>query len=45
MVTAELVGSSLKFNYCDLGNAITILNAQYATGAIQVKVIHLKLGV
>jgi inner membrane protein len=42
MVTAEVVGSSLKFSYCDLEKAIAYLNAQYATGAIQIKVVHFK---
>ncbi|NJL51437.1 MAG: metal-dependent hydrolase [Hydrococcus sp. SU_1_0] len=45
MVTAELVGSSLKFSYCDLERAIAFLNAQYATGAIQIKVVHPKSNV
>jgi inner membrane protein len=44
MVTAELVGSSLKLNYCDLENAIVILNAQYTMGAVEIKVVHLKSG-
>jgi inner membrane protein len=44
MVTAELVGSSLKLNYCGLGNAIAFLNEQYAIGTIQIKVVHLKSG-
>jgi inner membrane protein len=45
MVTAEVVGSSLKFSYCELGRAIAFLNAQYATGAIQIKVVHPKSNV
>jgi inner membrane protein len=40
MVTAELVGSSLKFNYCGLGDAIAYLNAQYAIGAVEIKVVQ-----
>ncbi len=44
MVTAEVVGSSIKFSYCNLENAIVFLNAQYAMGAIQIKVVHLKSG-
>jgi inner membrane protein len=42
MVTAELVGSSLKFNYCGLGNAIAYLKEQYAIGAVEVKVVQTK---
>jgi len=45
MVTAELVGSSLKLNYCSLERAIAFLNTQYATGAIQIKVVNPKSGV
>jgi inner membrane protein len=45
MVTAELVGSSLRFSYCELSRAIAFLNAQYALGTIQIKVVHLKLNV
>jgi inner membrane protein len=45
MVTAELVGNSIKFSYCDLGSAIAFLNAQYAIGTIQIKVVHPKSGV
>jgi hypothetical protein len=44
MVTAELVGSSLKLNYCNLEKAIAFLNEQYAIGTIQIKVVHLKSG-
>jgi inner membrane protein len=39
MVTAQVVGSSLKLNYCELGNAIAFLREQYAFGRIEVKVI------
>jgi inner membrane protein len=45
MVTAELVGSSIKFSYCNLENAIVILNAQYAIGAVEIKVVQFKLSV
>jgi inner membrane protein len=42
MVTAQVVGSSIKFSYCNLENAIVILNAQYAMGAIQIKIVQPK---
>jgi inner membrane protein len=45
MVTAELVGSSLKLNYCELGKAIAFLNAQYALGTVEIKVVQFKSGV
>jgi inner membrane protein len=41
MVTAELVGSSIKFSYCDLGRAIALLREQYAVGAIEVRIMKL----
>jgi inner membrane protein len=40
MVTAELVGSSLKFNYCSLDRAIAYLREQYAVGSIEIKVVQ-----
>jgi inner membrane protein len=43
MVTAEVVGSSLKFSYCNLGKAIALLREQYAIGTIEIKVVQLKL--
>jgi inner membrane protein len=43
MVTAGVVGSSLKLNYCDLGKAIALLREQYAIGTIEIKVVQLKL--
>ncbi|MGB5710284.1 MAG: hypothetical protein WBM44_05165, partial [Waterburya sp.] len=39
MATAELVGSSLKFSYCELERAIAILNEQYALGTLEIKVV------
>jgi inner membrane protein len=42
MVTAEVVGSSLKLNYCNLGKAIAYLKEQYVVGSVEVKVIQLK---
>jgi inner membrane protein len=47
MVTASVVGSSLKLNYCELSRAIpsesfanAYLREQYAVGAIEVKVVQ-----
>ncbi|MGL5833684.1 MAG: hypothetical protein ACRC1Z_10705 [Waterburya sp.] len=42
MVTAELVGSSLKLNYCELERAIALLKEQYAVGTAEVKVVKSK---
>ena len=40
MVTAELVKSSLKFSYCELGRAISLLKEQYAVGTVEVKILR-----
>ncbi|MBW4536536.1 MAG: hypothetical protein KME09_21620 [Pleurocapsa minor HA4230-MV1] len=40
MVTAELVGSSLKLNYCELERAIAYLKEQYAVGTVEIKVVQ-----
>jgi inner membrane protein len=40
MITAELVGSSLKLNYCGLGNAIALLKEQYAVGTVEVRIVR-----
>jgi inner membrane protein len=40
MVTAELVGSSLKLNYCGLERAIAYLREQFAVGSIEVRVVQ-----
>jgi inner membrane protein len=40
MVTAEVVGSSLKLNYCGLGNAIALLREQYVIGTVEVKIVR-----
>jgi inner membrane protein len=40
MVTAELVGSSLKLNYCELESAIVYLNEQFAVGTLEIKVVQ-----
>jgi inner membrane protein len=42
MVTAELVGSSLKLNYCELDRAIALLREQYAVGTIEVRIVQSK---
>jgi inner membrane protein len=39
MVTASVVGSSLKLNYCDLGRAIALMRGQYVVGTVEIKVI------
>jgi inner membrane protein len=41
MVTAALVGSSLKFSYCELGRAIALLREQYAFGTVEVRIVQL----
>jgi inner membrane protein len=43
MVTAELVGNSLKLNYCELEKAIALLKEQYAVGTVEIKVVQTKL--
>jgi inner membrane protein len=40
MVRAELVGSSIKFSYCELGRAIALMSEQYAVGAVEVKIVR-----
>jgi inner membrane protein len=40
MLTAELVGSSLKLNYCGLERAIALLKEQYAVGSVEVKILR-----
>jgi inner membrane protein len=42
MVTASVVGSSLKLNYCSLEQAIAFLKDQYAIGAVEVKIVQPK---
>ncbi|WP_233220108.1 hypothetical protein [Pleurocapsa sp. CCALA 161] len=39
MATAELVGSSLKLNYCGLSRAIALLKEQYVVGTLEVKLV------
>ena len=39
MATAALSGNRIKFSYCSLDRAITLLNAQYAIGTLEIKVI------
>jgi inner membrane protein len=38
MVTASVVGSSLRLNFCGLERAIAYLREQYAVGSIEVKI-------
>ncbi|HEY9769215.1 MAG TPA: hypothetical protein V6C71_12105 [Coleofasciculaceae cyanobacterium] len=40
MATAELVGSSLKLNYCELERAIALLREQYAVGNVEVRILR-----
>ncbi len=40
MVTASVVGSSIKFSYCGLDRAIAILKEQYAVGTVEVKIVQ-----
>jgi hypothetical protein len=40
MVTASVVGSSVKFSYCGLERAIAYLNVQYAVGTLEIKVVQ-----
>jgi inner membrane protein len=40
MVTAQVVGSSLKFSYCELERAIVFLNEQFAVGTLEIKVVQ-----
>jgi inner membrane protein len=40
MATAEVVGSSLSLNYCNLDRAIALLREQYAVGTVEVKVVY-----
>jgi inner membrane protein len=42
MVTASVVGSSIRFNYCGLDRAIAFLNAQYAVGTLEIKVVQFR---
>ena len=41
MATAVLSGSRIKFSYCSLDRAIVYLNAQYALGTIEIKIVQL----
>ena len=40
MVTAQVVGSNLKLNYCSLESAIAFLKDQYAVGTLEIKVVQ-----
>ncbi|VEP16495.1 Membrane-bound metal-dependent hydrolase (fragment) [Hyella patelloides LEGE 07179] len=42
MVTASLVGSRVKFNYCGLDRAIALLREQYAVGTVEIKLIKIE---
>ena len=45
MVTAALSGSRIKFSYCSLDKVIVYLNAQYAVGTVEIKVVQPRSGV
>ncbi|MGB5632240.1 MAG: hypothetical protein WBM44_27525 [Waterburya sp.] len=45
MTTAQLVGNRIKFDYCELSRAIVYLNAQYAVGTVEIKVVQPRSGV
>jgi inner membrane protein len=40
MVTASVVGSSIRFSYCSLGRAIALLREQYAVGTVEVRIVQ-----
>lgn len=40
LVTAEVVGSKIQFNYCPLDTAIALLENQYAIGTVEAKIIQ-----
>lgn len=40
MVTAQLVGSKVKFSYCSLDDAIALLREQYALGMVEVRIVR-----
>ena len=40
MATAVLSGSRIKFSYCGLDRVIVYLNAQYAVGTVEIKVVQ-----
>jgi inner membrane protein len=42
MLTAEVIGSSLKFSYCGLERAIALFREQYAIGTVEIKLVQLK---
>ncbi|NJL51054.1 MAG: hypothetical protein HC930_00520 [Hydrococcus sp. SU_1_0] len=43
MVTAELVGSSLKLNYCGMDKAIALLREQYAVKTMEIRIVQSKI--
>jgi inner membrane protein len=40
MVTASVVGSSVKFSYCELEKAIALLREQFAVGTVEVRIVR-----
>ncbi|MDJ0647089.1 MAG: hypothetical protein QNJ60_00145 [Xenococcaceae cyanobacterium MO_188.B19] len=39
-ITAQLVGSRVKFDYCGVDRAIALLREQYAMGTVEIKVLR-----
>ena len=39
MATAALSGSKIKFGYCSLDKAISLLKEQYAIGTVELKIV------
>ncbi len=39
MLTASISGNSLKFSYCGLDRAISLLREQYAIGTVEIKIV------
>ncbi|BAU66119.1 membrane-bound metal-dependent hydrolase [Stanieria sp. NIES-3757] len=39
MITAQVMGSSLKLNYCGLKKAIALLKDQFAVGTVEVRIV------
>ncbi|MBE9168658.1 metal-dependent hydrolase [Pleurocapsales cyanobacterium LEGE 06147] len=40
MVTAAVMGSSIRFSYCELDRAIALLREQFAVGTVEVKIVR-----
>jgi inner membrane protein len=40
MVTASVVGNSVRFSYCGLEKAIALMSEQYAVGTVEVRIVQ-----